>query len=122
MRALISGDREAFYTNEIEQRERSGYPPFGRLAALIITANERNTAEAYGRTLANAAPKDEHVRILGPAEAPIAVVRGRHRFRLFVKSPRGFDLSVYLRAWLAAAPKARGNIRLEVDVDPQSFY
>jgi primosomal protein N' (replication factor Y) len=122
MRALISGDREAFYTNEIEQRERSGYPPFGRLAALIITANERNTAEAYGRTLANAAPKDEHVRILGPAEAPIAVVRGRHRFRLLVKSPRGFDLSVYLRAWLAAAPKARGNIRLEVDVDPQSFY
>jgi primosomal protein N' (replication factor Y) len=50
------------------------------------------------------------------------VVRGRHRFRLLVKSPRAFDLSVYLRAWLAAAPKARGNIRLEVDVDPQSFY
>jgi primosomal protein N' (replication factor Y) len=122
MRALISGDREAFYKNEIEQRERAGYPPFGRLAGLVITANDRHTAEAYGRTLANAAPKDEHVRVLGPAEAPIAVVRGRHRFRLLVKTPRSFDLSVYLREWLASAPKPRGNVRLEVDVDPQSFY
>ena len=122
MRALISGDREAFYKNEIEQRERAGYPPFGRLASLVITANDRHTAETYGRTLANAAPKDEHVRVLGPAEAPIAVVRGRHRFRLLVKSPRPFDLSAYLRGWLATAPKPRGNVRLEVDVDPQSFY
>ena len=122
MRALISGDREAFYKNEIEQRERAGYPPFGRLASLVITANDRHTAETYGRTLANAAPKDEHVRVLGPAEAPIAVVRGRHRFRLLVKSPRPFDLSAYLRGWLTSAPKPRGNVRLEVDVDPQSFY
>ncbi|MGB7688852.1 MAG: primosomal protein N', partial [Pseudolabrys sp.] len=122
MRALISGDREAFYKNEIEQRERSGYPPFGRLASLVVTANDRHTAETYGRTLANAAPKDDQVRVLGPAEAPIAVVRGRHRFRLLVKSPRAFDLSAYLRAWLADAPKPRGNVRLEVDVDPQSFY
>ena len=75
-----------------------------------------------GRTLAGAAPKDDHVRVLGPAEAPIAVVRGRHRFRLLAKSPRAFDLSAYLRKWLAEAPKARGNVRLEVDVDPQSFY
>jgi len=62
------------------------------------------------------------VRILGPAEAPIAVVRGRHRFRLLVKAPRGYDLSAYLRQWLADAPKPSGNVRLEVDVDPQSFY
>src|SRR5262249_32960035 len=82
----------------------------------------RHTAEAYGRTLVKAAPEDEHVRVLGPAEAAIAVVRGRHRFRLLVKSPRAFDLSAYLRKWLANAPKARGNVRLEVDVDPQSFY
>ena len=122
MKALISGDREAFYSNEIEQRERTGYPPFGRLASLVITANERHAAEAYGRTLAARAPKDEQVRVLGPAEAPIAVVRGRHRFRVLVKSPRAFDLSAYLREWLGRAPKPRGNVRLEVDVDPQSFF
>ncbi len=65
-------------------------------------------------------PKDDDVRVLGPAEAPIAV-RGRHRFRLLVKAPRGFDLSAYLRAWLSQAPKPKGNVRLEVDVDPMSF-
>jgi primosomal protein N' (replication factor Y) len=122
MRALISGDREAFYKNEIEQRERAGYPPFGRLAGLVVAANERHAAETYCRALARAAPREDEVRVLGPAEAPIAVVRGRHRFRLLVKSPRSFDLSAYLRAWLAEAPKPRGNVRLEVDVDPQSFF
>ncbi len=121
MRALISGDREAFYSSEIELRERTHYPPFGRLASLVISANDRHGAESYGRSLVSHAPKDEQVRVLGPAEAPIAVVRGRHRFRLLVKAPRGFDLSAYLREWLAKAPKPRGNVRLEVDVDPQSF-
>ena len=61
------------------------------------------------------------MRVLGPAEAPLALVRGRHRFRLLVKSPRAFDLSAYLRTWMAAAPKPSGKIRLEIDVDPQSF-
>ena len=61
------------------------------------------------------------MRVLGPAEAPLALVRGRHRFRLLVKSPRAFDLSAYLREWLAAAPKPKGDVRLEVDIDPMSF-
>ena len=121
MRALISGDRDAFYKSEIELRERTHYPPFGRLASLIVSANDRHGAEAYGRTLVSHAPKNDEVRVLGPAEAPIAVVRGRHRFRVLVKSPRGFDLSAYLREWLGQAPKPRGNVRLEVDVDPMSF-
>ena len=122
MKALILGDREAFYSSEIELRERTGYPPFGRLASLVISASERHAAESYGRSLASFAPKDEQVRVLGPAEAPIAVVRGRHRFRLLVKSPRGFDLSGYLRDWLSTAPKSRGSVQLEVDIDPQSFF
>jgi primosomal protein N' (replication factor Y) len=121
MRALIAADREAFYASEIELREKTHYPPFGRLASLLISANERPAAEGYGRRLASIAPHADDVRVLGPAEAPLAVVRGRHRFRLLVKSPRGFDLSAYLRDWLAAAPKRGSNIKLEVDVDPQSF-
>jgi len=122
MKALILGDREAFYSSEIELRERTGYPPFGRLASLVVSANERHAAESYGRSLVALAPKDEVVRVLGPAEAPIAVVRGRHRFRLLVKSPRDFNLSSYLRNWLAAAPRPKGSVQLEVDVDPQSFF
>ena len=121
MRALIAADRDAFYGSEIDLREKTQHPPFGRLASLLISAPERPSAEGFARRLAAAAPHSPEVRVLGPAEAPLAIVRGRHRFRLLVKSPRAFDLSAYLRGWLAAAPKRKGNVKLEVDVDPQSF-
>lgn len=121
MKALVACDREAFYASEIDIRERTLYPPFGRLASLIISAGDRPTAEGFGRQLASAAPFDERVQVLGPAEAPLAVIKGRYRFRLLVKSVRGFDLSNYLRSWLAKGPKTKGNLKLEVDVDPQSF-
>jgi primosomal protein N' (replication factor Y) (superfamily II helicase) len=121
MKALIACDREAFYASEIEARERTGYPPFGRLASLIISAGDRPTAEGFARKLAATAPREEQVLLLGPAEAPLAVIKGRYRFRLLLKSARGFDLSDYLRRWLSAAPKTTGNLKLEVDVDPQSF-
>ncbi|KJC55364.1 primosome assembly protein PriA [Bradyrhizobium sp. LTSPM299] len=121
MKALIANDREAFYASEIDIRERTGYPPFGRLASLIISAGDRPTAEGFARRLASVAPLDERIQVLGPAEAPLAVIKGRYRFRLLVKSLRNVDLSQYLREWLAAGPKTKGNLKLEVDVDPQSF-
>jgi primosomal protein N' (replication factor Y) len=121
MKALVACDRDAFYESEIAERERTGYPPFGRLASLIVSASERPTAEGFARKLAAAAPADERVLVLGPAEAPLALVRGRHRFRLLVKSARNFDLSRWLRDWLAKGPTPKGNLQLEVDVDPQSF-
>jgi primosomal protein N' (replication factor Y) (superfamily II helicase) len=121
MKALIAADREAFYQSEIEARERAGYPPFGRLASLIVSAGDRPTAEGFARKLAGAAPIDERIQVLGPAEAPLAVIKGRYRFRLLVKSLRNVDLSEYLRDWLAGGPKTKGNLKLEVDVDPQSF-
>jgi primosomal protein N' (replication factor Y) len=121
MKALVACDREAFYASEIESRERVGYPPFGRLASLIVSAGDRPTAEGFARKLAATAPRDERIQVLGPAEAPLAVIKGRYRFRLLVKSARGVDLSGYLREWLAAGPKTKGNLKLEIDVDPQSF-
>jgi primosomal protein N' (replication factor Y) len=121
MRALVAGNREAFYATEIEARERFGYPPFGRLASLVISGPDRPSAEGFARRLAGAAPVEEAVRVLGPAEAPIAVLRGRHRFRLLAKAPRVFDLSAYLRAWVRRGPKAATGIKLEVDIDPMSF-
>ncbi len=136
IRAILSGDAERFYMEEIAMRERAGLPPFGRLAALIISGNDRASAEAHARALVRAAhslplsdrwtlarglPGRDDVMILGPAEAPIAVVRGRHRFRLLVKAPRSADLQGFLRATLAAGPKERGGVRVAVDVDPQSF-
>ena len=122
MRAIISGDRAAFYDTEIASREATGYPPFGRLAAIVISGGDKHETESFARKLAAASPLDESVRVLGPAEAPLAVVRGRYRFRLLIKCPRSVDLSHFMRVWLANAPKTRGSLKLEVDIDPQSFY
>jgi primosomal protein N' (replication factor Y) len=125
MRALIAQDREAFYDAEIASREKSGYPPFGRLASIVVSGSDKHATAAYARELARAAPlnenRTERVLVLGPAEAPLALVRGRHRMRLLIKAPRNYDLPAYLRRWLAKAPKRRGPIKLEIDVDPQSF-
>src|SRR6185436_3222883 len=121
MQALVAQDREAFYNSEIAARERLHYPPFGRLASLLVTGADKHGTEGFARKLAAAAPRSEDVRVLGPAEAPLAVLRGRHRFRLMVKSARNFDLPAYLREWLDHAPKRKGDVKLDVDVDPQSF-
>jgi len=122
MRALIAQDRDAFYAAEIEVREKTGYPPFGRLASLLVSGADKHETEGFARRIAAVAPIHDDVRVLGPAEAPLAVVRGRHRFRILVKAPRAYDLSAYLRQWMAEAPKAKGTLKLEVDVDPQSFF
>jgi primosomal protein N' (replication factor Y) len=121
LKALLSGDPERFYREEIRMREAAGLPPFGRLAALVVSASERGPAESHARALARAAPNHPDAMVLGPAEAPIAVLRGRHRFRLLLKTPREFPLQDYLRGWLAAGPKVTGNVRVQVDVDPMSF-
>ncbi len=121
MQALLSGDVDRFYAEEIAMRREAGLPPFGRLAALIVSADERNAAERHARALARCAEAPRDVMVLGPAEAPIAVVRGRHRFRLLVKTPRAFELQRWLREWLARAPKTTGSLRVSVDVDPMSF-
>lgn len=121
MRAIISGDSEAFYEREIEERQRSNLPPFGRLAALIISADNRNDAETHARALRRAAPYSTEISVLGPAEAPLALVRGRYRFRILVQGTKRSDIQSFIRAMLANAPKERGSLRVQVDIDPQSF-
>jgi primosomal protein N' (replication factor Y) (superfamily II helicase) len=121
MRALIAQDREAFYDAEIDARERTQYPPFGRLASLVVSGEDKHDAQDFARALALAAPLDEAVRILGPVEAPLALIRGRHRLRLLIKAPRNYDLSAYMREWLAEGPKPKGSLKLDIDIDPQSF-
>ena len=122
MKALVACDREAFYASEIEARERAGYPPFGRLASLIISAGDRPTAEGFARKLAAIAPIDPRIQVLGPAEAPLAVIKGRYRFRLLVKSLRNRrSVGISCASGSRPAPKTKGNLKLEIDVDPQSF-
>jgi primosomal protein N' (replication factor Y) len=121
MEAIISGDREAFLEREIRVRQSALLPPFGRLAALIVSARQKELAEGFAREIARRAPPAERIDVLGPAEAPLAVIRGRHRWRLLVKAPREMDMQAYLREWLAALPEIKGDIRLSVDIDPYNF-
>ena len=120
--AMVKQDREAFYAHELQVREDGNLPPFGRLAALIISASEHDDAMGYARTLLSAAPQADGLRLFGPADAPVAMVRGRHRVRLLAQSPKDFDLSGYVRFWLNSADRPKGNLRIQVDIDPMSFY
>ncbi len=121
MQSILSGDREAFLAQEIEMRQRGLLPPYGRLAAVIVSARDKELAERYAREIARRAPGSDRISMLGPAEAPIFVVRGRHRWRLLVKAPREADIQTYLREWLAVIPEAKGDLRLSIDVDPYNF-
>jgi primosomal protein N' (replication factor Y) len=121
MQALASGDAETFYAREIAERERAGMPPFGRLAAFVVSAATRHEAEGYARELRRAAPDMAGVEVLGPAEAPLSLLAGRHRFRLLLHGERRANMQDFIRALLAAAPRPRGSVRVQVDIDPQSF-
>jgi len=121
MQAIISGDREAFLAREIRQRQAALLPPYGRLAALIVSARDKDLAQLYARDIARHAPPAQRIEVLGPAEAPLAVVRGRHRWRLLIKAPRELDIQTYLRAWLGSLPKPPADLRMTIDIDPYNF-
>jgi primosomal protein N' (replication factor Y) (superfamily II helicase) len=120
MRALLSGRLDAFMASEAAERRPGNWPPFGRLAALIVSADSAEAADLVARDLGRAAPHGEGIVVLGPAPAPLAILRGRHRRRLLLKTRRDIAVQPLLRAWLAevAVP---GRARVEVDVDPISF-
>ena len=120
MQALAAQDRDAFIEAEMSGRELAGLPPFGRLAAIICSGPDPVTLEAYVRTLAAAAPNTDGVDIYGPADAPLAMVRGRRRKRFLVRADRGVDLQGFLAAWRARA-RPPGSVRVAIDVDPYSF-
>ena len=121
MQAIVSGDPEAFYEREIIEREKALMPPFGRLASIIVSADSRADAETHARGLRQAAPQVSGISVLGPAEAPLALVRGRHRFRLLVHGKRGADMQAFVRRWSDNGPKERGSVQVQLDIDPQSF-
>lgn len=121
IKALLSNDKHAFYQAEIEARRAAGLPPFGRLAAVVISGPDKNFAESFARQLARVAPPDQAVTLLGPAEAALAMVRGRYRFRLLAMAPKQYDLQSYIRGWLSIGPKPTKGLRVQIDIDPQHF-
>ena len=120
MQTLIKGDGPGFYASETSQREQHHMPPFGRLAAVILSGRDGAAVDAMARQLAHNIPLDPKVTVMGPAPAPYAVLRGRHRQRFLVKTERGYNIQQYLRHWLPKTRNAKG-VRIAVDVDPYSF-
>ncbi|MFQ5346216.1 MAG: primosomal protein N', partial [Rhodothalassiaceae bacterium] len=118
--ALIAGDEAAFLAREAEARQRAGMPPFGRLAALLLSARREEMVREAANRLARAIPRTPGIEVFGPAPAPLARLRGRFRYRFLVKARREVALQAFLRRWLAAVAMP-GSVRLRVDVDPQSF-
>ncbi|MFT9398677.1 primosomal protein N' [Acetobacter sp.] len=120
MQALVSGDFDAFMAQEAEQRRPGFWPPYGRLAALIISADDAKEADATAAALARVAPYGEGIQVLGPVPAPIAVLRNRHRRRLLLRTVRTIAVQPILRRWLGMVKPGR-TVRIDVDIDPISF-
>ena len=123
IRAILSGDEEGFWRAEAEQRQAAGMPPFGRLAGIILSSPDMAEVFAFGTELArqDAPLREVGAQLFGPAPAPIARVRGRHRVRLLIKAAKSVPLQDAITRWLAPF-KMPPDLRLSVDIDPQSFW
>jgi primosomal protein N' (replication factor Y) len=120
MRALVAGDLHAFMAQEAAQRRPGHWPPYGRLVALIVSADSAEAADNLARAFGRTAPHGDGFTVLGPAPAPLALLRARHRRRLLLKTRRDIAVQPILRTWLAQVPVPHGA-RVDVDVDPVSF-
>lgn len=122
MQAIVSNDAEGFWRAEAAMRQEAGVPPYGRMAGVVVSGPEEAQVWEVANMLARSAGVLTAIgaEVYGPAPAPLARIRGRHRVRLLVKAPKGVRLQPTLKAWRAAV-KAPGRIRVVIDVDPQSF-
>ena len=120
MQALITGEANAFYAAETEARRDAGAPPFGRYAAIVVSSEDQAAAQETARAIARAAPTIDGMQVYGPAPAPLAMLRGRHRFRLLVHARRAVDVQDIIREWLAGIDWS-AKVRVTVDVDPYNF-
>jgi primosomal protein N' (replication factor Y) len=118
--ALVNGDAEGFYEAETDARREAAMPPFGRLAGIIVSSEDLGEAAETARLIGRTAPRVENMAVFGPAPAPLAMLRGRHRQRLLVHAARSIPVQDIIREWLGALEWPRG-VRVAVDVDPYSF-
>ncbi|WP_108893540.1 primosomal protein N' [Palleronia abyssalis] len=123
IKAILSGDEDGFWRAEAAERKAAGVPPYGRMAGIVLSSPDIQAVFDLGNRLARVDGPLRRIgaQVFGPAPAPIARIRGRHRLRMLVKAEKGAPLQPALAAWLAQVP-IKGDIRLSVDIDPQSFY
>ena len=120
IQALASGERDRFLAAEADARRQTRMPPYGRLAALIVSGRDEAEVERTARALAAAAPRDAGIRVLGPAPPPLALLRGRHRRRLLLHADGAGAVSAVVGRWLAAVARP-ASVRVQIDIDPLNF-
>ncbi len=120
MQALVGNDRDGFMAREAEARLEQGMPPFGRLIALVISGPDEAQVARTARELARSAPRGPGIDILGPAPAPLSLLRGRFRYRLLLKAARQIKTPALARQWLAQVTPPN-QVRIRVDIDPYNF-
>src|SRR5690606_3767094 len=118
--AIVHQESEAFFNLEAAGRESAGMPPFGRLAALILSGPKAESVASFAAELARRAPAGERLAILGPAPAPLSMIRGRHRYRFLIKCAKDVSIQAIIGKWLQGC-RLPSDIRLQIDVDPYNF-
>jgi primosomal protein N' (replication factor Y) len=118
--ALATGDRDAFYAAEAEGRRDAGAPPFGRWAAIIVSSEDEAEAREAAKAIGALRPDLPDVLVLGPAPAPLSLLRGRYRYRLLLNARRSAQIQAIIRDWLEPLSFPQG-VRVAVDIDPYSF-
>jgi primosomal protein N' (replication factor Y) len=123
IKAIIAGDEEAFWAAEAANRARAGVPPYGRMAGIVLSGPDEAQVYMVAREMAQAWAGRAKIdaQLFGPAAAPVARIRGRHRVRMLIKAPKGAPIQDALRRWVDGL-RLPNNMRLTIDIDPQSFY
>ena len=123
IQAIVSGDEEDFWRAEAASRQEAGAPPYGRMAGIVVSGPDEAAVFDLAGAMArkSRAISEVGAQLFGPAPAPIARIRGNHRVRLLIKSPKGTPLQPAIRSWISQF-KLPANLRVTIDIDPQSFY
>lgn len=121
LQALVNNNRDEFYSLEKKMREIASMPPFGRLAAIIISSSHKQDAENTAITLGKTAFNGNGVMTLGPAPAPLFMLRGKYRYRLLLKTAKNIKIQDVIRRWMQRTP-LNSTAHIEIDIDPYSFF
>lgn len=120
IKAIAAGDRDAFDQVELSERMKYGMPPHGRLAALIISGKKENEVDEAAWRIGRVAPRGDGIVVLGPAPAPLSLLRGRFRRRFLLRTDKSVKVQAVIQEWLARV-KTPGSVRVQIDIDPYSF-
>lgn len=121
LQSLVKDDRAGFIRAEKEDREDANMPPYGRLAAVILSSRNDEKLTAFASQMAMQWPNYEGMTLLGPAPAPIRLLRGQHRVRFLIKAEREVNLQRAIAQWLNEV-KIPSRVQCQLDIDPVSFF